>query len=261
MPVMGAAAARRKATPQAVPAAAPRRRLSWLRLSVALAMLALGGELLYILLASPRLAIRSVLVRGEDRVAQEVRSKVQLPPNTNIFRAPLGQLRRQVESVPAVRSAQVSRRLPNRLLVTFERREPIAVIRRGENATLVDPEAVPFTVAGEWGWGLPELDSPRLARAGPRSPTGQQDLQRLVSVLQALGPDPRLRVSWVQLGRDERVELVLESGAVVNLGEPTELATKARLLVAVIEKVGLTRIHRMDLSDTKGAYWEPRGGK
>ena len=48
--------------------------------------------------------------------------------------------------------------------MTIERREPVAVVRRADVAFLIDPDGVPFTVADEWGWGLPELTGPRLAR-------------------------------------------------------------------------------------------------
>jgi cell division protein FtsQ len=215
-------------------------------------------ELIYIPLNSPRFAVRTVVVRGEDRVARVVASSIKLSPNTNFLRAPLRQTRKQVERVTAVRSAHVSRFFPNRMLVTFERREPISVIRRGDVATLVDPEGVTFTVPEEWGWGLPELAGPELSRKGPSGKAAEQEIKRLIAVLRALGPDPRLRVNRLQLDRDNRVEVVLESGATVKLGAPENLRAKAQLLMAAVEQVGLEQIHQMDLSDPKAAYWEPR---
>ncbi len=229
-------------------------------LGVAIAVLLLLAEAIYIPLASPRFAVRVVEIRGEERVARAIASSVHLPANTNMIRAPLGLVKRQAESCAAVREARVSRALPDRIVITAERREPIAVVRRSDAAILIDPDGAPFTVAGEWGWGLPELSAPRLLSGDLTSKAAAGEIRDLIAVLRALGPDPRLRVTRLQLGRDERIELALDSGAVVELGEPKDLGAKARLLVAAIERIGIERIKRLDLSVPRSAYWEPREG-
>jgi cell division protein FtsQ len=235
----------------------PSRPLS---LAAALAVAVLLGELVYIPLASPRFAVRSVQVRGDENVARAAAASIRLPANTSMVRAPLGLIERQAESCPAVRQARASRALPDRIVVAVERREPVAVIRRGDAAFLVDPGGVPFTVAGECGWGLPELSAPHLAAGALTSQAARSEIRDSLAVLRALGPDPRLRVTRLQLGRDGRIELILDSGAAVYLGRPRDLGVKSRLLVAVIEQIGIDRIRRLDLSLPPSAWWEPRAG-
>jgi cell division protein FtsQ len=238
-------------------AASPSRPLS---LAVALAVALLLAELVYIPLASPRLAVRSVQVRGDENVARAAAARIHLPANTSMLRAPLALIEQQAESCAAVREARASRALPDRIVVAVERREPIAVIRRGDAALLVDPSGVPFTVAGECGWGLPELTAPHLAAGALTSQAARSEIRDCLAVLRALGPDPRLRVTRLQLGRDGRIELILDSGAAVYLGQPRDLGVKARLLVAVVEQIGIDRIKRLDLSLPPSAWWEPREG-
>ncbi len=218
------------------------------------------AELLYIPLASPRFAIRSVEIRGDERVAGQVAAAIRLPANTNMVRAPLRLVRRQAESCSAVREAHVSRALPDRIIITFERREPVAVVRRANATFLVDPDGVSFSVAEEWGWGLPELSGPRLISGDISSKAAAAEIRDLLAVLKALGPDPRLRVTRLQLGHEGGVELALDSGAIVDLGSARDLGAKAKLLVAAIEQIGIERIRRLDLSVPQSAYWEPRQG-
>ncbi|MFB3882914.1 MAG: cell division protein FtsQ/DivIB [Armatimonadota bacterium] len=235
-------------------------RLRPLPLTAWLLAVALGAEVAYIPIASPRFAVRAVEVRGDERVAQAVAPRLQLGKAGSILFAPLKAIERQAEADPAVREARASRAFPGRIVVMLERREPLAVIRRPDAAVLIDPDGVPFTVADEWGWGLPELSAPSLGRGDLRSSGARGEIRDLLAVLRALGPDPRLRVTRIQLGRDGRLELALDSGAIVYLGEAADLGAKARLLVAAMEEIGIERIRRLDLSVPGSAWWEPRQG-
>jgi len=229
-----------------------------LRAMSRLLVVLLVAEVVYILLYSPLLAVRRVTVLGDSRIAAEVIDAINLPANSNIVRAPLALVREQAESVPAVRMAKVKRRLPSRLIVTLERREPMAVIRGTSEAVLVDPEGVTFTVSEEWGWGLPELVGPKIASGDIISTEADAELKMTLDVVQALGPDPCLRPTRVQLTRDGEVEMTLESGPVVNLGTSQDLVTKVKLLRATLDQIEVDRIERIDLADPAAAYWEPR---
>ena len=244
----------------AVSAGGPRSRLWRLRLATSALLLALIGELVYAVLASPRFAMREVLVRGDPEIAREAASRISLPPNTNMFRAPLEAVKRQAEGVAAVREARLARSFPNRLVVAVERREPAAVIRHEDRAILVDPEGIPFILPQEWGWGLPELIGPHIASGDVRGEKAELEIALLLGVMRALGNDPGLRVSRLRLGRDGQVEIVLESGTRVNLGTEDRLTAKVKLLAAALEQIGRERIARIDLAEPAAAFWEPVDG-
>lgn len=236
-----------------------RSRLSSLRRFLRLCALGLAVELAYAVLSSPRLAIRSIEVRGDREVCAQVAAHIQLPRNTNFFLAPMKQLARQVASVPAVRAARVARDFPGRLVVTVERREPVAVIRSAEQALLVDAQGVVYAIRNEWGWGQPELVAPHVTPKTMSEGEAKVELAKLLVVLRAFGPNPRLGVARLELDRGDEITAVLESGAEVRLGTQDQLPAKIRLLTAVLRKIGAERIASLDLSDPNGAYWRPRG--
>lgn len=232
--------------------------LPWLRLACGAAAVALAGEIAYIGLASPLLAVREVVIRGDPAVVEQVAARVHLPANANMLRAPLALLERQAEETPAVSEAHARRGFPRRLVVTVERREPVAVIRRPAQALLVDPEGVVFTVRGELGWGLPELIAPSLMAGDASGPQAKADVARLLGALRALGPDPRLQVARLELEADDGVAATLESGARVRLGPTEGLAARAKLLAAVLDELGAANVAYIDLGDPRAAYWRPR---
>jgi len=236
------------------------RWLAWLRLTAALSAAALGIEIVCIPLASPRLAVREVQLRGDPRIVEQVSPRIQLPANTNILRAPLDVIQQQVESVPAVRKAYVARDLPHRLVVVLEPREAMAVIRCGEQALLVDRQGVVFAIRDEWGWGLPEMVGSHLTPGRAGGEQARAEITRLLAVLQALGPEPRLQVARLELSSDKDIEIVLESGGRVQLGGGDELQAKVKLLAAAIDQLGADHIGYLDLSDPGSAYWRPRAG-
>ncbi len=189
---------------------------------------------------------------------EQVISRISLPANTNILRAPTRLLAEQIEAAPAVRKAYVSRDFPSSLVVTLERRQPVAVIRRGERAMLVDVEGVVFGLHDEWGWGLPELVGPHLTESGVRTDAAAAEIASLLAVLRAVGPEPRLRMTRLTFGGDTDIEATLHSGIVVQLGGTDRLEEKARLLTQTIEQLGAERVEYVNLSDPQTAYWRPR---
>jgi len=60
----------------------------------------------------------------------------------SILRIPLGERRRQLESIPWVERATVRRALPNKVQVEIKERTPVAFLRQGSELTLVDVHGV-----------------------------------------------------------------------------------------------------------------------
>lgn len=223
-----------------------------------LAALALLVEVSYICGHSPRLAVTEVVIRGEDRVAEEVATRLRLPANTSFLFAPTRRLAAEAERVSAVRAARVSRGWGRRLLVTLERREALAVVRTEKGARLVDPTGVLFTVRNEWGWGLPEFVAPHLDRGEVNSKEAKAEVAELLRALRALGPDPRLRLARLQMDKAGQVLATLDSGAQVCFGTTERLDLKTKLLVTTMDQLGADRIAFLDLSDPWAAYWRER---
>jgi len=254
-PSLGALHPREASVP--TPAASRLRRLAWL------CALALAAEAVHALFSSPRLAIRTVELRGDQQVCAQIAGSLHLPPGTNFFLAPTKRLARQIANIPAVRAVRVARDFPGRLVVTVERREPVAVIRSEDQALLVDAQGVIYEIRNEWAWGLPELVAPHLVGEGrsATSPAAKAEVAKLLGVLRAFGQNPQFKLTRLELHRGEEITVALESGTEVRLGTEHQLATKIRLLDAVLRQIGADRIGTLDLSDPNGAYWRPTGAQ
>lgn len=106
----------------------------------------------YFVATSPRFAVTSaenVEIAGNRFVSsEEVLNVFGLPASgklstgLSIFKISLEEKRRQLESIPWVRSATVSRAYPDRLAVTIVERTPVAFVNLGGKVKLVDGEGV-----------------------------------------------------------------------------------------------------------------------
>ncbi len=103
-------------------------------------------------LSSPRFELHSaddVQVAGNQFVSrEEVANALGLPlhagsgPGIKVFRLSLEAERKQVEAIAWVRSAALTRILPNRLVVHITERTPVAFTNAGGHVSLVDSDGV-----------------------------------------------------------------------------------------------------------------------
>jgi cell division protein FtsQ len=84
--------------------------------------------------------LRSVEIRGARRAPVEEIEKIirANAGKTGVWNADLLELKQKIEKVPFVKYAAVARRLPGGIVVSLDEREPVAVVRLGENNFLVD---------------------------------------------------------------------------------------------------------------------------
>lgn len=111
-----------------------------------------GYKLAAFALTSPRFVLLSaddIRVEGNRYVSrEEVLGALGFPPagslesGVNIFRLSLDEKRKQVESLPWVRSASLSRAFPHRLALRVVERTPVAFVNIGGRVKLVDADGV-----------------------------------------------------------------------------------------------------------------------
>src|SRR6266511_2702543 len=107
------------------------RRLVGIIVTVAVipAAVVAGGHWL---LTTPRFAVTSVEVRGASRTSPEqILAVAAIPRGTNIFRLDTVGVTGRVESLPAVRRADVVRELPDRVVISVEERRPFTLVHGG----------------------------------------------------------------------------------------------------------------------------------
>ncbi|MDE3170884.1 MAG: FtsQ-type POTRA domain-containing protein, partial [Acidobacteriota bacterium] len=121
------------------------------------------------LLASPAMALihpEQVSISGTRYTkSSRVLDVFAADRGKSILRVPLGERRRELESIPWVESAVVRRVLPNQISVAITERTPVAFLREGLNMALVDAHGVILDrpLAGDF-------DFPVVTGIGPEMP-------------------------------------------------------------------------------------------
>jgi cell division protein FtsQ len=127
-----------------------------------------------------------------------------------------------MESLPAVASVEVGRRLPSTLELTVTVREPLAVVEVAGELRVIDADGVPYDTVARPA-GLPVLRA--------RTDIGRSQARE---VLLSLPSDLRSRVRRVSAGTRDDVTLHLTGGAVVRWGSSSDAALKARVLAGLM---------------------------
>lgn len=220
--------------------AGPRRR--WRAVLVALAVLALAGGMAWVLLGSRLLVVRSVLVTGTRLVPQpEVLAMAGVRPGTPLIRVNTAQVAARVETIRQVRSVQVTRSWPDRVIIAVTERTPsLAVAAPGGGFDLMDADGVLVEWAASRPRGLPLY----LTAAAATSLRGDPDLGAAAAVLGELPGRLRSSVQSVTAPGPDQVTLRLAGGATVLWGSPDHAAAKGEELALLMQ----TGAHYYDVS-------------
>ncbi len=129
-------------------------------------MLALAGALAWVLLVSSLFDARSVQVVGTRELpVDEVRVAAAVPLGTPMLWLDTKAIQARVAAVPRVAGVQVRSALDGTVWIELTERTPVAVVRRGSSAHLVDATGTDYAAVAVRPPGLPEL---WVARVGPR---------------------------------------------------------------------------------------------
>ncbi|MGH7880400.1 MAG: cell division protein FtsQ/DivIB [Candidatus Binataceae bacterium] len=158
----------------------------------------------------------------------------------NIFFVSLAERQRQLQEIPWVESATVMRLLPNRLKIQIKERTPVAFVRIGSRASLIDSSGVlldmPPKPAGRYSFplitGIAE-NEPLSSRAA-----GMKIFTRFMQALDAEGARYSQTISEVDLSDPEDVKATIadSAGAVlVHLGD-VQFLERYKLYLAHVEE-------------------------
>lgn len=200
------------------------RRLSQTGLAlVAVAALAGAGALgVRWLLTSPRFAVSQVEVRGTSRLAAaEIVTASGIRRGDNLWKIDPRAAVAGVESLTAVRRAEVIRAFPNHVTIVVEERRPFTLVHAGrlhwidEEGVRVAAESRPVTMALPVISGLTDDEIASASRApSERVLTGV----RLIRTLLRAGSPLVAQISEVDVGRNEGPVLYTVEGIEVRLG-------------------------------------------
>ncbi|MCW2791113.1 MAG: cell division protein FtsQ [Nocardioides sp.] len=205
-----------------------RRWLAWRYVVAVLLLVALVAGTVWAVFFSSFLAVQGVRVDGlHDLRAGQVRAAADVPMGEPLARVDLDGIRRRVESLAGVRSADVTREWPDQVRVTVVERVAIAVVEIGGRIRGMDADGVVFRDYTQAPAGLPRVQT----SSGTRSDA----LQEAARVIAALPADLARIVDHVGVQTVDQIELVLRDGRVVVWGSADESSVKARVLAALLQ--------------------------
>jgi cell division protein FtsQ len=200
--------------------------------------------------ASPLLNVDRIVVRGAERTpVEEVRERSGLRTGESMLAVPAGPAADRIEELPWVRSVEVRRDWPGRVVVEVEERTPVAALVGGGRWLLVDGDGRTLARVRK-----PPGDVVTIDGVGARGDPGTRVDDRAagaVEVSRRLPPALRMRLPRIQVDPDGRLEVALrveeERDAVAVLGRPEDLRDKLLSLATVLESVDLRGLSRIDL--------------
>jgi len=216
------------------------------------------------LLTTQRFAVTSVEVRGASRTSPEqILAVAAIPRGTNIFRLDTTGVTGRVESLPAVRRADVVRELPDRVVISVEERRPFTLVHGGrlhwmdEEGRLLGASlaavAPPMPVIS--GLTADELASMRTA-PGPKA-------RAAVAVIRALlrsGSGLTAEISEIDMSRREGPVLYTIDGVEVRLGSEDWEERLARL-EGVLAQVAAQDVRTVDLRFRDQVVFQREGAR
>jgi cell division protein FtsQ len=205
--------------------AAPTREQARMRsLSLGFLVLLFSTCVLWIIVnfvdTDPRFRLHHIELSGSKFVAPAaVESVFVTDREVSIYRIPLEERRRELERIPWVRTATITRLLPDRVAVAVEERQPVAFLWTRHGIELMDGDGVILDSPPEVSWtfpvlrGIPERESP-----GQRK-TRMESYLRLMEGLRVAGVGDAAEISEV------------------------DLSDPANLTAVVADKAGALRLH------------------
>ena len=215
---------------------------SWRVAFFALALAGVSGFAAWALLGSQLLAVRSVVVSGTHLVpASEVLSIAGVEPGTPLIRVNTGQIAARVDTIRQVRSAQVARSWPDRVVIVVRERTPaLAVPAPGGGFDLIDGTGVIVL----WAATRP-ADLPLYPATTPvTSLRGDPDLGAAAAVLGELPARLRGSVESVTAPSPDQVTVQLAGGITVVWGGTGQASAKSEELSVLMR----THSHYYDVS-------------
>lgn len=207
-----------------------RQRLRRLRPFLYAALVAaLVGTGVWLVFFSSVMTVREVTVEGNTTLSSVRIEKVaRAPIGRQLARVDLAAIRARLETIPAVRSVEVSRSWPDTVAITVTERVPVAVVDRGAGLQGVDEEGVLFGTHAIRPEGLP------LVQTAPDVKT--EALAEAARVVTSLRSDVAARVDRVEVETVDRIRLRLAGGRTVMWGSAENSAEKAAVLVVLLEQ-------------------------
>ena len=202
------------------------RRAAWITAGTVVVVF---GASILVAVYSPLMALRTIEVRGTDRVDETaLRQALSDQVGTPLARLDFDEVKRDIAGFPLIESYVTEEVPPHTLVVTVTERTPVVAVRSGSSYDLVDPAGIVVQSSPERPDGVPVAD---VARAELGSPV----FRTMTEVVLSLPSTVRRQVTDVRASTADDVTLTLDDGSNVVWGSPDASQAKAALLAALVK--------------------------
>ncbi|MBE1492353.1 cell division protein FtsQ/DivIB [Plantactinospora soyae] len=208
-----------------------RAAMPWTVLAGALVVALVGTGIVY---GTSALGFRTLRIVGAALVTPEqVREAARLSDGVPLARIDLAAVEDRVAELPPVARVTVSRQWPRTILVELVERTPVAVVPQNRRFVVIDGSGVVFQTRSDHPAGLP------LARLGTPGPDDLATTGAL-TVLAALSPELRERLTEVVVEGPARITVKLRGGRTVLWGDASRSDTKSQVATSLLARKGNT---------------------
>jgi len=216
---------------------ATRNRQSLTILSVFL-VVALVGAVGYLGYNSDFWLIESITVAGNHRLtAKEVVSLAGVDHQTNLLKLPVAEIDKNLKKNPWVKEVELSRGLPDRLVIQIVEREPFVGVKQANKVIILDKTgfAVQSLSGPTTNTPVPVISDIKLGRLKVGDRGRGAALAGTLKSLDRLDPDLKAKVTWVSVPSLEKLTFQTDDGLEVVYGRPDESTKKNFLIKKILE--------------------------
>jgi cell division protein FtsQ len=211
-----------------------RRWLAWKPVVAVLLVVALLVGGIWLVFFSSYLSVQGVQVTGVEQLkSADVERAAAVPHGDPLARVDLERIRTRVESLAAVKSADVTRQWPDEVRIAVVERQPVAVVEIGGQLRGMDDDGVVFRGFAKAPADLPRVQTP----AG----TGTEVLREGALVVGSLPGDLAAKVDHVDVQTVDEISLQLRDGREVEWGSAEQSEQKAAVLTDLLAAVDAQR--------------------
>lgn len=187
---------------------------------------------------SPLLAVRDVrIVGGEHTTARDVAAAAGLSTDDNLLLVSTSEIATRAETLPWVRDAEVSRKLPGTVVVRVTERRAAMMLTLADGRWLIDRDGTVLDLAGR-GEELPILSGFDPGEIGPGTTLRLPQAAAAMRVWRSLPKGLAGRVVAIFAPTPHRISLSLDTSTTVRYGSPSGAAAKNAVLKALLARTG-----------------------
>jgi cell division protein FtsQ len=187
---------------------------------------------------SPLLSVRHVKVVGaEHTTPSEVADAAGLSTEDNLLLVSTSEIATRSETLPWVRDAEVSRKLPGTVVVRVVERKPAMILTVTSGRWLIDRDGMVLDSLVGGGGDLPVLSGFDPGEIGPGTDLGLPQARAAMRVWRSLPRGLASHVVALFAPTPHRISLSLDISTTVRYGSPGGAAAKNAVLKALLARV------------------------